>query len=203
MKVGIVILMSDSCGLVVSRVQLFCDPMDCSLPSSPVHCISQARTLEWVAISFYRGSSWHRDQTCISCTALQPISSIAGGWFTAEPPGKAQYQTALTLKQKLAEIKEGHYILTGKSQFWLHPGSVSLNLTFVFCCFCYNYIQWAASGTLPLCLTGKMPLFSSQWDKPISHIFQDKSPFYFSFLLPLFLCSVKETGIQTLTRWLF
>ena len=29
-----------------------CDPMDCSLPSSSVHGILQARILEWVAISF-------------------------------------------------------------------------------------------------------------------------------------------------------
>ena len=32
-----------------------CDPMDCSLPGSPVHGILQARILEWVAISFSRG----------------------------------------------------------------------------------------------------------------------------------------------------
>ena len=38
----------------------------CSLPGSSVHGISQARILEWVAISFSRGSSWPRDGTCIS-----------------------------------------------------------------------------------------------------------------------------------------
>ena len=32
----------------------FCDPMDCSPPGSSVHGISQARILEWVAISFSR-----------------------------------------------------------------------------------------------------------------------------------------------------
>ena len=34
-----------------------CDPMDCSLPGSSVYGIFQARVLEWVAISFSRGSS--------------------------------------------------------------------------------------------------------------------------------------------------
>ena len=34
-----------------------CDPMDCSPPGSSVHQIPQARTLEWVTISFSRGSS--------------------------------------------------------------------------------------------------------------------------------------------------
>ena len=44
--------------------QLFptlCDPVDCSPPCSSVHGIFQARVLEWVAISFSRGSSQPRD----------------------------------------------------------------------------------------------------------------------------------------------
>ena len=46
-----------------------CDPMDCSLPGSSVHGILQARTLEWVAISFSRGSSRPRDRTQVSYNA--------------------------------------------------------------------------------------------------------------------------------------
>ena len=38
-----------------------CDPMDYSLPSSSVHGILLCRILEWVAIPFFRGSSWPRD----------------------------------------------------------------------------------------------------------------------------------------------
>ena len=57
-----------------------CNPMDCSPPDSSVHEIIQARRLEWIAISFFRGSSWPRDWTCVSC--------IAGKFFTTEPPGK-------------------------------------------------------------------------------------------------------------------
>ena len=38
-----------------------CDPIDCSPPGSSVHGILQARMLEWVAISFSRGSSRPRD----------------------------------------------------------------------------------------------------------------------------------------------
>ena len=40
-----------------------CNPMNCSLLGSSVHGIFQARVLEWVAISFSRGSSLPRDQT--------------------------------------------------------------------------------------------------------------------------------------------
>ena len=51
-----------------------CDPMDCSPPGSSVHGISQARILEWVAISFSRGFSRPRDWT--------RVSGIAGRCFT-------------------------------------------------------------------------------------------------------------------------
>ena len=50
----------------LSRIWLFCDPMDCRLSSSSVHEISQTRILEWVPISFSRGSSWPKDQTYVS-----------------------------------------------------------------------------------------------------------------------------------------
>ena len=48
--------------------------MDYSLPRS-VHGISQARILEWVAISTSRGSSWLRNWTHISC------GSWVGRWI--------------------------------------------------------------------------------------------------------------------------
>ena len=41
--------------------------MDCSLPGSSIHEIFQARILEWVAISFSRGSSQPRNWTWVSC----------------------------------------------------------------------------------------------------------------------------------------
>ena len=43
-----------------------CDPIDCSPPGSSIRGISQARILEWVAISSSRVSSWPRDGTHIS-----------------------------------------------------------------------------------------------------------------------------------------
>ena len=64
---------------LLSLVWLFCEPMDYSPPSSPVHGISQARTLEWVAISFSRGSSQPR---------IKPQTpTLASRFFTTEPPG--------------------------------------------------------------------------------------------------------------------
>ena len=49
---------------VAQSCPTLCDPMDCSLPGS-IHEIFQARILEWVAISFSRGSSRPRDRTWV------------------------------------------------------------------------------------------------------------------------------------------
>ena len=60
------------------------DPMDRSPPGSSVHGILQARILEWVAISYSRGSSQPRDQTHVS------YISSTGRWVLYHhlPPGK-------------------------------------------------------------------------------------------------------------------
>ena len=44
-----------------------CNPMDCRLPCSFMHGIFQARKMEWVTISFSKGSSQARDRTRVSC----------------------------------------------------------------------------------------------------------------------------------------
>ena len=49
-----------------------CEPMDYTYS---VHGILQAKILQWVAVSFSRGSSQPRDQTQVSCTV--------GGFFTS------------------------------------------------------------------------------------------------------------------------
>ena len=46
---------------------------DYNLSDFAVHGISQARILEWVAISFSRGSSWPMDQFCVSCIAGESL----------------------------------------------------------------------------------------------------------------------------------
>ena len=55
-------------------------PMNCSPPGSSVHGIFQARLLEWVAISSFRGSSQPRHQTCVSCI------SCVGKYLPLAPP---------------------------------------------------------------------------------------------------------------------
>ena len=61
-----------------------CNSIDCSPPGSFAHGISQARILEWVAISFSRGSSWPRNRTQVSCIAGRFFTN----WATREAPLK-------------------------------------------------------------------------------------------------------------------
>ena len=57
---------SESESEVAQSCLTLCYPVDCSPPGSSVHGIFQARILEWVTISFSRGTSQHRDQTHVS-----------------------------------------------------------------------------------------------------------------------------------------
>ena len=68
-----------ACRLVTKLCPTLCDPMDCSLPGSSVHRISQARILEWVASHqvgkrfFYGGGvGAHR----LACGILVPRPEI-------------------------------------------------------------------------------------------------------------------------------
>ena len=68
--------------LVIQSCPILCDPMDCGPPGSSVHGILQAKILEWVAISFSRGSSQ---------SGIEPESlGLASGLFTTKPPGRPQ-----------------------------------------------------------------------------------------------------------------
>ena len=73
----------------LSRVWLFETPWTvCSLPGSSVHGIFQARVLEWVAISFSRGSSRPRDQTQVYSHCTQTVYCLSHkGSGTAELKG--------------------------------------------------------------------------------------------------------------------
>ena len=71
------------CCSVIKSCLTLCNPMDCSPPGSPGHGMLQARILEWVVISFPRGSSWPRNQTLDSL-----VPCIAGGFLSTEPLGK-------------------------------------------------------------------------------------------------------------------
>ena len=77
---------TQNCCLVAKLCQTLCTPMDCSRTRSSVHGISQARILEWVAISFSMGSSPPSDGTCVSWIGRR----ILYHWATREAPQKSR-----------------------------------------------------------------------------------------------------------------
>ena len=87
----------------LSHVRLFCNPMTCSPPGSSVHGISQARILEWVAISFSRASPWLMDWTLVSC--------LAGRFFTTVLPQKPWRDISWSELRwlRFARQREGRY----------------------------------------------------------------------------------------------
>ena len=98
------------CCYSLSCVRLFCDPMDCSPPESFVHGIFQARILEWVVISFSRGSSWPRDQICIFC--------ITGRFFTSEPPGKPILTSLVFCLLYISGLEDFFYFSISSTVYW-------------------------------------------------------------------------------------
>ena len=61
--------------LVTQSCPTLCDPTDCNLPGSSVHGVSQARILEWAAIPFSRGSSWHNGTEILNQPTHSPFFS--------------------------------------------------------------------------------------------------------------------------------
>ena len=71
-----------------------CDSMGYSPPVSSVHGISQARMLEWVAISYSRGTSQPRDQTHVSCISWigRQILYHCSPWEDTPPTPKQKWR---------------------------------------------------------------------------------------------------------------
>ena len=68
-------------GILVAKSCLtLCDPVDYSPQGYSVHGISQARILEWIAISISKESSWPRDRTQVSCIVDRRFTV----WATSE-----------------------------------------------------------------------------------------------------------------------
>ena len=86
-----------------------CDPVDCSPPGSSIHGILQARILEWVAISFSRGSSQPRSP------ALQADA------LTSEPPGRMwnpKYDVSECIYKTEADSQPSKTDMVTKGEKW-------------------------------------------------------------------------------------
>ena len=87
-----------------------CDPIDSSPPGSPVPGILQARTLEWVAISFSNAWKWK-----VKVKSLSRVGLLATPWIAAyqAPPSmgfsRQEYRSGKWLKDSLAMLLKYFY----------------------------------------------------------------------------------------------
>ena len=140
---------------VAQLLPTLCDPMDYSLSGSSVHGISQARTLQWVAVSSSRGSSPSRIK------ALSPAPpELTGRFFTTAPLGSPWLSR--TCPKCLL-----HLILTFSTpvkttsilQVNCHNSLITLLLVSIFtpshpcCTWQLEWCQWKSSPNTPLLKT--------------------------------------------------
>ena len=98
------------------------NPMDCSPPSFPVPGILQARTLEWVAISFSNASKWK-----VKVKSLSHVRLLATPWTAAyqAPPSMGfsgqQYRSGVPLPCSSTFSKSNLYIWKFLVQVLLKP----------------------------------------------------------------------------------
>ena len=74
----VIVKESESENYVTRSCPTLCDPIDSSPPSSPVPGILQARTLEWVAISFSNAWKWK-----VKVKLLSRVRLLATPWIAA------------------------------------------------------------------------------------------------------------------------
>ena len=80
--------------LIAQSCLILCNLMDCSPQGSSVHGISQARILEWFAISFSQGTTSPKDRTWVSHLQGDSLLSVSR---------EATYVSALQADSLLSE----------------------------------------------------------------------------------------------------
>ena len=123
---------------VAQSCPTLCDPVDCSPPGSSIHEILQARILEWVAISFSRGSSGPRDWTQVSrivgrrfnlwATRADPYNSVSYSYLLCKDlhfpgvfPSSVKQLEPLSMQPKLSLNFTKSLLIWKRLKSWCAP----------------------------------------------------------------------------------
>ena len=143
-----------------------CSPMDCSSPGSSVHGIFQERILEWVAISFSRGSSWPRDCTRVSCVSW----TCTQVHYQLSHDRSPEANQLIARHQKWQRQTEGHirWLTEWWSYVWCSLGNGSVNYKLALAKnICQQLNDNEATCHLPLWwlnpVLEQMPTFNTLW----------------------------------------
>ena len=121
-------------GLVTKSYLTLFNMMDCSSPGSSVHGISQARILEWVAISSSKGASQPRDWTHIC---------IAGRFFTNWAIKEAIFKVSVYILERFEIWKDGKKFWHNIFKFWLLQIKVERSMCVHVCvCVCVSLVHF-------------------------------------------------------------
>ena len=113
-KIFLKVLLGVAAAKSLQSCPTLCDPIDVSPPDSPVPGILQARTLEWVAISFSNAWKWK-----VKVKSLSRVRPSATPWTAAfqAPPSmgfsRQKYWSGLPLLTKVNWDMHHHYSLFG------------------------------------------------------------------------------------------
>ena len=171
--------------LVAQLCLTLCDPVDCSLPGSCVHRISQARILEWVAISFSRGSSQPRDWTWVFFTAGRFFTF----WATREAQKLIQHYKSIIPQYKI-EFKK-LYIFHHSFLLYFKKFSFMNNCSVQF------------SSVVQSCPTLCDPMNHSTPGLPVHHQLLEFTQTHVHPCLPSigYSCSHLSTRISSFSKW--
>ena len=149
---GIISFFVYGCVLVAQSCMTLCDPVDCSPPGFSVHWILQARMLEWVAISFPRGSSQPRDKT--------RAFLIAGRLFTMWATREAFYGWV---------IFNCIYVESITISSNAFPAFIEIIVWFFFFSFkgTSNVMQWLKKKKIHLAMQESQEVWSNPWVRKI------------------------------------
>ena len=105
------VLFNQVVAVLLQSCPTLCDPIDGSLPGFSVPGILQARTLEWVAISFYNAQKWK-----MKVKSLSHIRLLATPWTAAyqAPPSMGfsgqQYWSGVPLPSPFNQVGQPYFI---------------------------------------------------------------------------------------------
>ena len=128
-----------------------CDPIGGSPLGSSVPGILQARTLEWVAISFSNAWKWKVKVKSLSCARL-----LATPWAACSPPGSpihGIFQARVLEWVAVAFSYRSCYIPTNMEDFFLTFIYLFLAVLGLCCCTCFSLVA-ASGGYSPVALPG-------------------------------------------------
>ena len=101
-----------------------CDPIDGSPPGSPTPGILQARTLEWVAISFSNAWKWK-----VKVKSLNRVWLLLTPWTTAyqAPPSMGFFRRQLMANRWGQNGNSGRFYFLGLQNPWTVTAAIKLN----------------------------------------------------------------------------